>query len=77
MSPSPTLVKQAPAALAKVRAGDSELHELWAEAGDAPNEWLEVLAEVEASSALDTADPPLDTYRSALLQVPGVIAHSG
>lgn len=48
MSPSPALVKQALAAVAKVRAGDSELHELWAEAGDAPNEWLEVLAEVAA-----------------------------
>ena len=48
MSPSPALVKQAIAAVAKVRAGDSEPHELSAEAGDAPNEWLEVLAEVEA-----------------------------
>ena len=40
--------KQALAAVAKVPAGDSELHELWAEAGDAPSEWLEVLAEAEA-----------------------------
>lgn len=46
--PSPDLVKRAFAAVARVRSTDSQLRDLWAESADALDEWLSVLAEVEA-----------------------------
>jgi hypothetical protein len=48
ISPSPDLVEQALSTIARVRGDDSELRELWADAGDALEDWRSVLADVEA-----------------------------
>ncbi len=44
---SPALVEQALAAVARVRGDASELRELWEDAGDALEDWLSVLADLE------------------------------
>ena len=49
--PPAGLVDKAIRAVARVRDGDSELLDLWTDAGEALDQWLAVLADVEARLA--------------------------